>query len=349
MWIVDGVNRADGNAELRRLLEKDVLPAIGGKALRDLTENDIRAVLRAVVSRGANKLAVMIFGGIKQMLAWAEKRKPWRALLIEGNPAELIEIEKIVAADYSLKNVRDRVLNVGEIRELRDVFRRGEDEYVLASNRRSAVRPIAPTTQRAVWIGLSTLSRIGETLKAEWDHVDFNERTWFVPKENVKKTRAGARDHMVFLSDFACDQFKALQQITGESKWCFPSRNNESHVIESSVGKQIGDRQSMFMERKVLANRRQDNTLVLSSGKNGNWTAHDLRRTGATIMENLGIDDKIIDLCQNHVIHTGANKIRRHYLHGDNTGRMKEGWAKLGAHIEAALTADNVIPIRKAG
>lgn len=347
VWIVDGVSRSDGNAELRRLMEKDVLPTLGVRPLRDLTEQDLRGVLRSVVARGANRLTVIVFSGIKQMLAWAEKRKPWRPLLIEGNPAELIEIEKIVPNHYDMENVRDRVLSIAEIRELRDIFAQGEAEYVTASNKRSAVRPIPKTTQLTVWICLSTLSRIGETVQAEWDHIDLDARTWFIPKENVKRTRAGARDHIVFLSEFAADQFAALKHITGHPKWCFPSRNNDGHVDESSFGKRIGDRQAMFMERKALANRRQDNTLVLSEGKNGNWTAHDLRRTGATLMETLGVDDKIIDLCQNHVIHTGANKIRRHYLHGDNTERMKIAWEQLGGRLTAVLSADNVTPIRK--
>jgi integrase len=336
-WIVDGVNRSDGNAELKRLFEKDVLPALGPKALRDLTEHDIRSVLRAVVARDANRLAVIVFGGIKQMLIWAEKRKPWRALLIEGNPAALVEIEKIVSTEYDLANVRDRVLSIPELRELRDIFARMEAEYEAAPNKRSAPRPVMLQTQCALWICLSTLSRIGETLMARWDEVDLEERTWFIPKENVKKTRAGARDHMIFLSDFAVAKFKRLKERTGHSDWCFPAKHNQGHVVESTVGKQVGDRQAMFMDRKAFKNRRQDNSLVLAAGKNGNWTPHDMRRTGATIMETLGIEDKIIDLCQNHVIHTGKNKIRRHYLHGDNTERMREAWLRLGVHLESHL------------
>jgi integrase len=52
--------------------------------------------------------------------------------------------------------------------------------------------------------------------------------------------------------------------------------------------------------------------LVLGSGKSGAWTPHDLRRTGATMMQSLEITLDIIDRCQNHVL-TGS-KVRRHYL-----------------------------------
>lgn len=50
-------------------------------------------------------------------------------------------------------------------------------------------------------------------------------------------------------------------------------------------------------------------------------------------MESLGVEDKIIDLCQNHVIHTGKNKVRRHYLHGDNGPKMREAWDLVSDHL----------------
>jgi integrase len=94
-------------------------------------------------------------------------------------------------------------------------------------------------------------------------------------------------------------QFKALHALTSETGWCFPATNLEGmHVCTKSVSKQIGDRQSRFKERpKQLKNRRQDDTLVLSKGDRGEWTPHDLRRTAATMMQQLDILPDIIDRC----------------------------------------------------
>lgn len=39
-WLRDGVSRQDNNEELRRSLKKDILPVIGKKPLRSLTEKD---------------------------------------------------------------------------------------------------------------------------------------------------------------------------------------------------------------------------------------------------------------------------------------------------------------------
>lgn len=84
------------------------------------------------------------------------------------------------------------------------------------------------------------------------------------------------------------------------------------------MSRQIGDRQAMFKKgrdgkpRKPMQHRSCDNRLVLANGQHGAWTPHDLRRTGATMMQSLGGLD-IIDRCQNHVL--GGSKVRRHYLH----------------------------------
>lgn len=114
-WIADGVMRKDGNTALRRLFQKDLLPHLGTRPVKEITEHELRAVLRQVVARGANRLAVVLHNDVRQMFAWAETRQPWRRLLQEGNPAVLIEIDKIVAPDYDLTNVRTRTLSSAEV------------------------------------------------------------------------------------------------------------------------------------------------------------------------------------------------------------------------------------------
>lgn len=335
-WIRDGVLRRDGNTALKRSFERDVLPALGTKPVRLVSEHDVRGVLRALVARGVNRTSVEVHRNIKQMFRWAEKRQPWRRLLQDGNPAELVEIAKIVDPDYDLSNIRSRVLNDDEIRELRDRFEQMARDYDAAPDKRRAVRPVEPETQAALWLCLSTMCRIGELLMTEWRHVDFDAGTWFVPKENVKGSRGKKRDHFVYLSPFALRQFRALQARTGKTRWCFPGRDGESHVDVKSVSKQVGDRQHRFKQRKALRNRRNDNSLVLSGGENGEWTPHDLRRTGATMMQALGVMPDVIDRCQNHVL--AGSRVRRHYLKHDYADETKQAWAKLGTAVEVALT-----------
>lgn len=347
-WLANGVQRADGNAELRRSFEKDLLPALGTVPVRLVTEADLRDALRRVGrEREAGRMAEQLTSAVRQLYRWAEKRKPWRALMIEGNPAELLETRQIVPLGYE-PGVSERVLSPSEIRELHDTLQKMEAAYSAApaGKKYSTPRPLKKTTQLALWISLGTACRIGELLKARWEHVDLAAGEWIVPKRNTK-TRIEWR---VFLSPFALRQFKELHSITGESDWCFPARvakseEADTHVCEKSVSKQVGDRQMQFMDRKgPLTHRRNDNTLVLAEGKSGNWSPHDMRRTAATMMQELGVLPDIIDRCQNHAIPGDdrarkLQRVRKHYLHYDYAKEKREAWDRLGQRLDAILPA----------
>ncbi len=339
VWLEDGVRRKDGNSELRRSFTADVLPVIGNKPIKDLSEHDLREVLRTLVGRGVNRTAVVLRNNLTQMFAWAEKRQPWRKLLSDGNPMDLIEIDKIVSTDFDMSNARDRVLAPDEILELSEVLDRMQRNYDAAENKRNALQPMDQTVQCAIWIMLSTLCRVGETSMARWEHVDLQSGVWFIPKNNVK---GNSGDFYVYLSNFALLQFKKLHDLTGHSVWCFPAKSKGGHVCVKSVSKQVGDRQSMFKKgkdggpRQPMKHRRHDDTLVLGCGKNGAWTPHDLRRTGATLMQSLGVSLETIDRCQNHVL--PGSKVRRHYLHHDYADEKRDAWNKLGDRLSLILS-----------
>lgn len=251
---------------------------------------------------------------------------------------ELIEIQKIVSPDYDLSNQSDRILSNAEIAELWTALRRAEDEYQTAPNRRVAPQPLEKKTQYAIWIMLSTLCRVGEMTMARWEHIDLSRAEWFIPKANVKGNLAHL---LVYLSPFALEQFQLLYAATGNSDWCFPARSHEDHMDVKAIAKQIGDRQCMFKKRKSTGlpasktHRRQDNTLVLANARNGSWSPHDLRRTGATMMQALGTSLDTIDRCQNHIIF--GSKVRRVYLRHDYADEKREAWARLGNQLETIL------------
>ena len=121
-WLENGVQRSDDNAELRRTFEKDILPRLGGKPVRGITDIELRDALRKVGrGRGRGRTAERMLSEIRQMYRWAIKRQPWKALLSEGNPAELVETKQVVPSGYE-PVIRERVLKPAEIRELRDIF-----------------------------------------------------------------------------------------------------------------------------------------------------------------------------------------------------------------------------------
>lgn len=341
LWIQDGVSRSDGNKYLSQSFRKHAIPALGNIEVRHLTENHLRNLYRAIIATGKTPTAVELSKDIGQMLRWAEKRKPWRALMIDGNPSELVEIKKLVPSDYTKE--RKRQLSIEEIIKLKTIFETTAQEYEDAPHKYGTERPLKKEAQIALWLCLGTICRIGELLKTEWKHVDFEHRTWFIPAANTKGERGKKCDQLVYLSDFTLNQFKQLHGLTGDSDWAFPARYKEGHVCDKTVSKQVGDRQVKFKSRtRKLKCRVENNNLVVGDEE---WTPHDLRRTGATLMQKLKISRDVINLCQNHVI---GSKVDRVYLLDDYADEKREAWTKLGDRLEAVLNASNVVTMKRA-
>ena len=335
-WLKDGVNRSDGNKYIMQSFQRHALPTLGIVEVRNLTENNLRNVYRAIITAGKTPTAIELSKDIGQMLRWAEKRKPWRALLIDGNPAELVDIKQLVPKGYIKE--RKRLLSTEEIVKLKTIFEIAEKNCAETSNKNVTECTLKKEAQLALWICLGTICRIGELLKTEWKHINFEQRTWFIPAANTKGEQGQKSDQIIYISDFTLDKFEQLHALTGASKWVFPGRITNSHVDIKTVSKQVGDRQVKFKSRtRKLKNRVEDNSLVLG---NEDWTPHDLRRTGATMMQKLKISREVINLCQNHVI---GSKVDRVYLLDDYADDKREAWGKLGDRIEAILSSSNVV------
>jgi integrase len=68
----------------------------------------------------------------------------------------------------------------------------------------------------------------------------------------------------------------------------------------------------------------------------GRWTAHDLRRTAATLMASLGISGDVIDECLNHVI---ESRVRRTYIRDRRAAEQTRAFDALGARLQTLTTA----------
>ena len=260
------------------------------------------------------------------MFKWASIRKPWKHI-IDEDPSLLATIDDYIPEEY--EDERDRILSPKEIKNLNEIFNRINLDY----KKNKSTQGLKTETQIAMWIILSTICRIGELLKAEWIHIDMEKKTWFIPKENVKGKKKKKHDLLVYLSGFAFKQIMDLHKITGHSKWLFPAENNLSALDEKTMSKQIGDRQIKFKKlTKKLSHRVGNNLLVLGNEK---WTPHDLRRTGATMMQMLYVSEDIINRCQNHIVF--ENKISSIYLKHKYEDDKKDAWKKLGIELDKII------------
>ncbi|CCB91131.1 putative uncharacterized protein [Waddlia chondrophila 2032/99] len=309
----DLVNRKDEGAEARRMMEKDVLPFIGEMEIKEIRKADIAEITDRLLQRGVNRMAKVVFSLIRQMFRFAVSRD-----LLDADPTALVSKKSIGGANVE----RDRVLSEEEVRELAQKLAKGN---------------MVETSVLAVWISLATCCRIGEVLKAQWGHIDFEHRKWRIPPENSKN----GREHVVHLSDFSLLHFQRLHELTGSSEWCFPSSRGNGHICPKTVTKQISDRQRM--SGSYSKRSKETDFLILSRGT---WKPHDLRRTGATLMNSLGVLPEVAERCLNH---TEENKMKRIYQRYGYEDEMREAWDKLGEHLEQLIRFESgkIIPLKE--
>jgi len=78
----------------------------------------------------------------------------------------------------------------------------------------------------------------------------------------------------------------------------------------------------------------------------GQWRPHDLRRTGASMMAELGVLPDVVERCLNH---TEENKMKRIYQRAKYEGPMHDAWRLLGERLELlAQSPTNVRTLRVA-
>ena len=143
---------------------------------------------------------------------------------------------------------------------------------------------------------LLTLTRRQEAALARWRDVDFDTRTW-----TILETKNG-EPHIVPLSRQAIDLLRARLPVDDVSN--SKPQDISALVFATSSGAPLGnwDRET---KRIIVASglgKENAKTGVVSM-KDGSamWTRHDLRRTGATMLGEMGELPDIIEAALNHV------------------------------------------------
>ena len=299
--------RKDQGKEVERAFRKDILPVLGALPAADVTRGDIAHLLDAVVARGAKVVANHLLADLRQMYGFGIARN-----YVEADPTSHLR-----KADFGGRpRERDRVLSEQEITELAQ---------------RLPLARLLKSTELAIWIMLGTCCRVGELSRSRWSDVDLDDGSWFIPAENAKNSRP----HTVYLSNFALEKFRDLHAIARPCDWVFPARNSTEPVSLKSISKQINDRQRATR----LKNRSSATaTLCLAGGK---WTPHDLRRTGATMMGELGVRPDVIERCLNHVEH---NRVKRIYQRQQLIAEQTNAWQQLGEKLASLVSISSRAP-----
>jgi len=312
----------DGGASVREIIKSKVLNKYGKLPAQDFSKTEIMSITDALLADNKQRMAKLTFSLIRQMMRFAETRD-----IIENDPTHKIDKKQIGGSSIE----RDRVLCATDDKpdELKDLLSKIPNSG------------LNDTSKAGLYICLATCCRIGELLKAKWEHVDLEARYWLIPEENSKN----GKPHSIYLNDFAIEYFKLLREISGWSIWLYPSTKNIDGktipVGTRTITKQVCDRQRE--DGGNLKNRtKKSQSLILG---NGRWTPHDLRRTGASLMVELGVMPEVVERCLNH---TEENKVKRIYQRYSYKSEMKAGWELLGNRLRVLRDGgDNVVTLKK--
>jgi len=181
----------------RRYFDKAIVPAIGHKPVRDVTTEDVRAIIWKKKDEGFDAAAGEIRGVLKRLFDFA-----LTAGLAALNPVLALPMRHV----HKSKS-RERTLSPEEVRTF-------------------LVAAFESNIRRQFKIGLHllllTMVRKSELLLARWEHVDFEQAEWHIPVENSKT----GKPHVVYLSRQSLALFKELRLLAGGSELVMPGRGS---------------------------------------------------------------------------------------------------------------------------
>ena len=168
-----------------------------------------------------------------------------------------------------------------------------------------------PTIRLGMKLVLLTMVRKSELQDAVWDEVDFENAVWSIPKERMKRSKA----HNVYLSQQMLDIFIALKTCAGNSKYVLPSRYDADAPMSRATFNRI---------TTAVVERAKKEGLPLES-----FTVHDLRRTGSTLLNELGFNSDWIEKCLAHEDGRSSRGIYNKAEYEHQRRHMMQEWSNL--------------------
>ena len=219
-WHTDNLHRWKENHAARVIsdFEKDVFPAIGEIQITEISVSDVKAVISAIIARGATVTAEKVrqwIGAVYQYAAMLE--------ITDRNPAAVLR------GHFEQAKTDHRPALPRE--ELTEFFRR----LILAE--------IEPQNRIALILNMLTFLRSTELRGGQWNEIDFDAAMWTVPAQRMKHEKTAPKPpHAVPLADWTLELLAELKEITGNTPFLFPSRTKTDGFISDATISRIIER-----------------------------------------------------------------------------------------------------------
>jgi integrase len=184
---------------------------------------------------------------------------------------------------------------------------------------------MVPLSRLALKLMLVTAQRRDEVVSAAWSEFTLSEGVWEIPAARSKNGYA----HRVPLSSLACDLLNQVQEHGRGSLWLFPSPQAERLMDPTSVTRAM----RVNLPRIGLENA----------------TPHDLRRTAASHMTEMGILRLVVSKILGHS-DGSITAIYDRFEYGPQKKQALDAWsARLEGIVSGKKAETNVVSLAAAG
>ena len=282
--------------EIQRVLEREIGKTWRGRPVASITKPDIHHVLDAIMDRGSSVIANRTLAHLKTMFNWAKSRG-----IITQSPADNIEKPGEEVA-------RERAPDDTELAEIWHAARKLEWPF------EPAIKLLILTGQRREEVG-----------QMRWSELKLSQGIWTLPATRTKN----GQPHNIHLSPLALNVIGTVTPID-DCDLVF-STNGKTAISGWSKAKRRVDEEIAAARRAQARAHGEDADKVKPMPE---WRIHDLRRSVATGLSNLGVPPIVADRILNHVPKKQKGQIMFVYNRAEYAKERKQAMDLWGRHLE---------------
>lgn len=259
-------------ANIKRCLEMDIFPWLGNRPIKEINAPELLAVLRKIESRGAHEKAQRAREYVGRAFRYA----------IQTGRAERDPSGDLKGALTPVKAKHHASITDPQgVAELMRAIAGFNGSFV---------------TQCALQLAPLVFVRPGELRQAEWSEIDFNKCEWRIPSHKMKMNE----QHIVPLSRQAVEILEAIQPLTGNGKYIFPSiRSTSRPMSENTINAAL---------RRIGYDKNE-------------MTGHGFRSMASTLLHENGWPHEPIE---RQLAHAERNKIAAAYNFAEHLPKRRE-------------------------
>ena len=308
----------------RSMLDLHILPEIGSMKIGEVSKRDVIRLLDKVGTKGDARLKKVRGSSMIQRKLTHRPNRVFelvRAIFRWAIGRDMIVINPTAGLQRPIKKEkpRERELSPDEIRTLWLALQRAPRSRERWRHQLGDF-PMRRGTALTMMLALATAQRIGEVSGITLTELDLTPTApvWKIPGARTKNGEA----HRVPLSDLALRVIGEARTLAGDSMWLFPNPSKDGPVHPHAATRAL---------------ERARSKIGLDD-----FRVHDLRRTAATKMEELGVPPHVISHVLNHVSVNKSTITKRVYSRYTYEREKREALDAWSARLEDIVSGKNV-------